>query len=43
MYYVQLAQGDMKQAIVMYKEDLEWETANPVGILPLRERVPIPE
>ena len=40
-YYLDLARGDMKQAFIMYKEDLAWETENPKGMLPLQERVPI--
>lgn len=42
-YYLQSTRGDMKAAFLLYKEDLAWETEHPVGILPLRERVPIPE
>lgn len=42
-YYLHLTGGDMKRAFVMYKEDLVWETNNPRGILPLMQRVPIPE
>jgi len=42
-YYLNSTRGDMKAAFLMYKDDLAWETEHPCGILPLQERIPIPE
>ena len=41
-YYLDATRGDLKAAFQLYREDLAWETKNPVGMLPLMERVPIP-
>lgn len=38
-YYLEQTKGDMKKAFIMYKEDLAWETKNPIGMLPLKEPV----
>ena len=40
-YYLEQTRGDLKKAFILYKEDLAWETANPVGVLPLRDPVPV--
>lgn len=40
-YYLEQTRGDLKRAFLLYKEDLAWETKNPVGILPLREPNPL--
>ena len=41
-YYLQLTGGNLRDAILMYKEDEQWEQDFPVGMLPLREREPEP-
>lgn len=39
-YYLEQTNGDLKRAFSLYREDLAWETANPIGVLPLREPIP---